>query len=105
MMVMPHTSAHDFYLGIFTRGITGLEMNFVAKKNCLSFLGYYFNIWRGAIDRSGGKNKVDSVAAILIKRSFRFHGSSRRNSKKVGEIKTDSITSLKSKCAINSSGL
>jgi hypothetical protein len=28
MMIMPHTSAHDFYLGIFTRAITGLEMNF-----------------------------------------------------------------------------
>lgn len=37
MMVMPHTSAHDFYLGIFTRGITGLEMNWVGKKNYLNF--------------------------------------------------------------------
>jgi hypothetical protein len=39
----------------------------------------------GAIDRSGGKKWI---AAILIKRSFSVHGSSRRNSKKVGEIKT-----------------
>ena len=37
MMVMPHTSAHDFYLGIFTRGILGLDMNFVAKKELFLF--------------------------------------------------------------------
>jgi hypothetical protein len=40
------------------------------KRIVCLFLGYYFNIWRGAIDRSGGKNKVDSVAAILIKEVF-----------------------------------
>jgi hypothetical protein len=38
MMIMPHTSAHDFYLGIFTRAITGLEMNFVGKKELFVFL-------------------------------------------------------------------
>jgi 1-acyl-sn-glycerol-3-phosphate acyltransferase len=37
MMIMPHTSAHDFYLGIFTRAITGLEMNFVGKKELFVF--------------------------------------------------------------------
>jgi hypothetical protein len=37
-MIMPHTSAHDFYLGIFTRAITGLEMNFVGKKELFVFL-------------------------------------------------------------------
>jgi 1-acyl-sn-glycerol-3-phosphate acyltransferase len=49
-------------------------MNFVAKKELFVFpLGYYFKYMGGApLDRSGGKNKVDSVAAILIKRSFRF---------------------------------
>jgi 1-acyl-sn-glycerol-3-phosphate acyltransferase len=37
MMVMPHTSNHDFYLGIFTRGISGLEMNWVGKKELFRF--------------------------------------------------------------------
>ena len=36
MIVVPHTSWHDFYLGIFTRGIVGLEMNFVGKKRIVS---------------------------------------------------------------------
>ena len=67
MMVMPHTSAHDFYLGIFTRGITGLEMNFVAKKELFRFpFGSYFRYMGGEpLDRSGGLNKVDSIAAIF----------------------------------------
>ncbi len=54
MMVMPHTSAHDFYLGIFTRGITGLEMNFVAKKELFRFpFGPYFRYMGGEpLDRS-----------------------------------------------------
>jgi hypothetical protein len=43
MMIMPHTS-HDFYLGIFTRAITGLEMNFVGKKELFVFFGL-LNTW------------------------------------------------------------
>jgi hypothetical protein len=43
----------------------------VAKKELFVFPWVIIlNIWRGAIDRSGGKNKVDSVAAILIKKKF-----------------------------------
>lgn len=38
MMVVPHTSWHDFYLGIFSRGVTGIEINWVEKKNCFNFL-------------------------------------------------------------------
>jgi 1-acyl-sn-glycerol-3-phosphate acyltransferase len=91
MMVMPHTSAHDFYLGIFTRGITGLEMNFVAKKELFVFpLGYYFKYMGGEpLDRSGGKNKVDSVAAIFDKKeTFRLAVLPEGTRKKVAEIKT-----------------
>jgi hypothetical protein len=45
MMVMPHTSAHDF-IGIFTRGITGLEMNWVGKKELFRFpFGFILDIW------------------------------------------------------------
>jgi hypothetical protein len=43
--------------GNFTRGITGLEMNFVAKKGivCFSFVGTQIH-GRRAVDRSGGMN-------------------------------------------------
>ena len=60
MMVIPHTSWHDFYLGIFTRGITGLEMNWVGKKELFRFPLNSFFRWMGGapLDRTGGLNKL-----------------------------------------------
>jgi 1-acyl-sn-glycerol-3-phosphate acyltransferase len=68
--VVPHTSWHDFYLGIFTRGIIGLEMNFIGKKELFRFpFGYYFRWMGGApIDRTGSLNKVDAIAKIFEKK-------------------------------------
>lgn len=91
MMVMPHTSAHDFYLGIFTRGITGLEMNFVGKKELFRFpLGNYFRYMGGEpLDRTGGLNKVDSIATIFAKKEvFRLAVAPEGTREKVGELKT-----------------
>jgi 1-acyl-sn-glycerol-3-phosphate acyltransferase len=91
MMIMPHTSAHDFYLGIFTRAITGLEMNFVGKKELFVFpLNYYFRYMGGEpLDRSGGMNKVDSIAAIFGRREiFRLAVAPEGTRKKVDQLKT-----------------
>ena len=91
MMVVPHTSAHDFYLGIFTRGITGLEMNFVAKKELFRFpFGSYFRYMGGEpLDRSGGLNKVDSIAAIFQRKEvFRLAVAPEGTRNKVTELKT-----------------
>ncbi|MEY2923438.1 MAG: hypothetical protein RL108_2064 [Bacteroidota bacterium] len=91
MMVLPHTSAHDFYLGIFTRGIVGLEMNFVAKKELFQFpFGAYFRYMGGAaLDRTGGLNKVDSIAAIFDKKeTFRLAVAPEGTRKYVSELKT-----------------
>ncbi len=91
LMVMPHTSWHDFYLGIFTRGIVGLEMNYIAKKELFIFpIGYYFRWMGGApIDRTGSLNKVDTIAAIFEKREiFRLAISPEGTRKKVNQLKT-----------------
>ncbi|MFV5686095.1 1-acyl-sn-glycerol-3-phosphate acyltransferase [Flavobacterium sp. GB2R13] len=91
MMVMPHTSAHDFYLGIFTRGITGLEMNWVGKKELFRFpFGFYFRYMGGEpLDRTGGLNKVDSIAAIFQRKEiFRLAVAPEGTRKKVSELKT-----------------
>ncbi|MFV8369444.1 1-acyl-sn-glycerol-3-phosphate acyltransferase [Flavobacterium sp. LB2R40] len=91
MMVMPHSSAHDFYLGIFTRGITGLEMNWVGKKELFRFpFGFYFKYMGGEpLDRSGGLNKVESIAAIFQRREiFRLAVAPEGTRKKVKELKT-----------------
>lgn len=91
LMVIPHTSWHDFFLGIFTRGITGVEMNFVGKKELFGFpLGWYFRWMGGAsLDRTGGLNKVDSIAAIFDEKDvFRMAISPEGTRKKVTELKT-----------------
>lgn len=91
MIVVPHTSWHDFYLGLFTRGIVGLEMNFVGKKELFRFpFGYYFK-WMGGepLDRSGGLNKVEAIAQVFQKREiFRLAIAPEGTRKKVTEWKT-----------------
>ena len=91
LMVMPHTSNHDFYLGIFARGISGLEMNWVGKKELFRFpFGYYFrNVGGEPLDRSGGLNKVDAIASIFDRKEiFRLAIAPEGTRKEVKEIKT-----------------
>jgi 1-acyl-sn-glycerol-3-phosphate acyltransferase len=91
LMVLPHTSWHDFYLGIFTRGITEIEMNFIAKKELFRFpFGFYFRWMGGApIDRVGNLNKVDAIAKIFENRDeFRLAISPEGTRKKISELRT-----------------
>lgn len=91
LMVLPHTSWHDFYIGLFTRGIIGLEMHWVGKKELFKFpFGGYFRWMGGApLDRSGGLNKVDSIAEIFKKREvFRMAIAPEGTRKKTDDLKT-----------------
>ncbi len=91
LMVMPHTSWHDFYIGIFTRGIVGLEMNFIGKKELFRFpFGFYFRWMGGApIDRVGNLNKVEAIAKIFENRNeFRLAISPEGTRKKISELRT-----------------
>ena len=91
MIVIPHTSWHDFYLGIFTRGIIGLEMNWVGKKELFTFPFHWYFRWMGGtpLDRTGGLNKVDTIAAIFNQRTiFRMAIAPEGTRKKVNELKT-----------------
>ena len=91
MIVVPHTSWHDFYLGIFVRGILGIEMNFVGKKELFVFpFSYYFK-WMGGepLDRKGGLNKVEAIASIFEKKEvFRLAIAPEGTRKKVTDWKT-----------------
>lgn len=91
IMVIPHTSWHDFYLGLFTRGITGLEMHFVGKKELFRApFGWYFR-WMGGtpLDRSGGLNKVDMIVTVFQQKTvFRMAIAPEGTRKKVHELRT-----------------
>lgn len=91
VICVPHTSWHDFYLGVFSRGILGEEFNFVAKKELFTFpLGMYFR-WMGgsSLNRKKNENKVDSIAKIFeTKEVFRLAIAPEGTRKKVSEWKT-----------------
>jgi 1-acyl-sn-glycerol-3-phosphate acyltransferase len=91
MIVIPHTCNFDFFIGLFSRGILNMEMNFVGKKELFVFpLGYYFrSIGGAALDRSGGKNLVDAIVDIFNSREvFRLAIAPEGTRKKVKELKT-----------------
>ena len=91
VIVVPHTSWHDFYLGIFVRGVLGFQINFVGKKELFQFpFGFYFRWMGGApIDRVGNLNKVEAIAQIFENREeFRLAISPEGTRKKITQLRT-----------------
>lgn len=91
VIVVPHSSWHDFYLGIFVRGMLGFQINYVAKKELFQFpFGFYFRWMGGApLDRTGGLNKVDAIVNVFKdKEIFRLAISPEGTRKKVKNWKT-----------------
>lgn len=66
-VVAPHTSWHDFYIGILIRKIMDIQIDFVGKKELFKPpFGWYFK-WVGGtpLDRTPGQNKVEAIAKIF----------------------------------------
>lgn len=91
MIVVPHTSWHDFYIGLLARGIINLEMNYVAKKELFRFpFGYYFRWMGGApLNRNSRQNTVETISDIFDQREiFRLAIAPEGTRKKVLDWKT-----------------
>ncbi len=91
VIVVPHTSWHDFYIGAFTRKLLNAEINYIAKKELFqSPFGWYFRWMGGApLDRTPGQNKVEAIAEILKKKEvFRLAMAPEGTRKKVLSWKT-----------------
>lgn len=90
-IVVPHTSWTDFFIGVCTRAILNIEINFVGKKELFVFpLKYYFK-WMGGepLNRFTNENKVDSIARIFeAKKTFRLSIAPEGTRKKVNYWKT-----------------
>lgn len=75
VIVVPHTSWHDFYVGAFTRKIIQVDINYIAKKELFKGpLGAYLR-WMGGspLDRTKGQNKVEAIAQLFEeKEEFRL---------------------------------
>lgn len=91
IIVVPHTSWHDFYLGLFTRRLTKVQINYIAKKELFRWpFGWYFR-WTGGekLDRTPGQNKVEAIAEIFKnKEELRLAMAPEGTRKKVSEWKT-----------------
>ncbi len=91
VIAVPHTSWWDFFLGIFTRGILDIEINFLAKKELFIFPFHFFFKWVGGSPLNRGKkeNKVDAIAKIFAEKEiFRLALAPEGTRKKVTEWKT-----------------
>jgi len=91
VIVYPHTSWHDFYIGALARKIINLEINYVAKQELFdSPLGWYFRWMGGApIDRKKSKKTVDQIVRIFKERDhFRLAITPEGTRKKVNYWKT-----------------
>lgn len=67
IIAAPHTSWHDFYIGILVRAVLGIKVNFIGKKELFIFpFGYFFKALGGRpIDRKNKNNKVQAIAQLF----------------------------------------
>ncbi len=89
--VVPHTSWHDFYIGLMIRSISKLQINYIAKRELFKFpLGAYFRWTGGApVDRTPGQNKVQAIAKVFEgKEEFRLALAPEGTRKRVDELRT-----------------
>lgn len=91
IIVVPHTSWHDFYLGAFVRKIIGLPIHFIGKKELFSPpFGWYFR-WMGSspVDRSARSNMVEQAVDLFKeKEEFRLALAPEGTRKKVNQWRT-----------------
>jgi 1-acyl-sn-glycerol-3-phosphate acyltransferase len=91
VIVAPHTSWHDFFLGLLLRRVHDKKFHFVGKKSLFKPpLGWIFRWLGGApVDRSKSSDTVAAIAEIFHTRSeFRLALAPEGTRKKVGKWKS-----------------
>lgn len=91
IIAAPHTSWHDFYIGVLLRKTVGVNTNFVGKKELFTWpFGYYFRAIGGVpLNRSKNENKVEAIAKEFNKyEEFRITFAPEGTRKKVEQWRT-----------------
>ena len=91
IIVVPHTSWVDFFLGLLIRKVWNQEINYIGKKSLFdSPFGWFFKWTGGApIDRSKSNDTVKATAKVFESREvFRLTLAPEGTRKKVTEWKT-----------------
>jgi 1-acyl-sn-glycerol-3-phosphate acyltransferase len=91
IIAAPHTSWHDFYIGVLLRSIIQLQINFVGKQSLFTPLtAWFFRSLGGTpIKRNSNENQVDSIARLFDnKEIFRMAIAPEGTRKKIDPWKT-----------------
>lgn len=91
IIAVPHTSWHDFYIGVLLRSVLGIKANFVGKKSLFNpITGWLFRALGGApIERKKNENQVDAIARLFNEKlEFRMTIAPEGTRKKVKTWKT-----------------
>ncbi|SFZ91501.1 1-acyl-sn-glycerol-3-phosphate acyltransferases [Flaviramulus basaltis] len=91
IIAVPHTSWHDFHIGVLLRSVANLKTNFIGKKELFVFpIGWFFRALGGTpINRISNENKVESIAKLFQERNeFRITLAPEGTRKKVKEWRT-----------------
>ena len=91
IIAVPHTSWHDFYIGVLLRAVIGIKTNFVGKKSLFKWpYGWFFRMLGGApVERKSNENQVQSIARLFQDRDvFRMTLAPEGTRKKVDQWRT-----------------
>lgn len=91
IIAVPHTSWHDFYIGLLLRKILGVKTNFIGKAELFKWpFGYYFRAIGGVpVNRKERQDLVSSIVDIFNEREeFRLTLAPEGTRKKVEKWRT-----------------
>lgn len=91
IIAAPHTSWHDFYIGLLLRKILGVKTNFIGKAELFKWpFGYYFRAIGGVpVNRKERQDLVSSIVEIFnAKEEFRLTLAPEGTRKKVEKWRT-----------------
>ena len=91
IIAVPHTSWHDFYIGILLRAVLGAKVSYVGKRSLFRFpYGWFFRLTGGSpVERKKNENQVQAIARLFDgKEVFRMALAPEGTRKKVEEWRT-----------------
>lgn len=91
LIAVPHTSWHDFYIGVLVRSVLAIQANFVGKKSLFKRPhGWLFRKLGGApVERTKNMNQVEAIAKVFENHTtFRLAMSPEGTRKKVDTWRT-----------------
>ncbi|MCB0461873.1 MAG: 1-acyl-sn-glycerol-3-phosphate acyltransferase [Flavobacteriaceae bacterium] len=91
IIAVPHTSWHDFYIGVLLRSVIGIETNYVGKKALFKFPHGWFFRWLGGapVERKNNENQVEAIARLFDEKEvFRMAMAPEGTRKKVEKWRT-----------------